>query len=140
VTVDERVAVLSKSAFFAGLSAEELAPIARALTGRSFDKGAAIFRAGDPSDGLYLLVRGAVAIRDRATTLASVAPPDCFGELGALAEEPRSADAVCTSSCEVVRLSTADLHALMSKRPALQKQVLLGLVRKVKEVGRRARQ
>jgi CRP-like cAMP-binding protein len=138
--LDERAAVLSKSSFFHGLAPEELGHIAHALTERSFDKGAAIFRAGDPSDGLYLLVRGAVAIRDGANTLASVQPCECFGELGALAEEPRSADAVCISSCDVVRLSTAELHALMAKRPLLQRQVLLGLVRKVKEVGRRARQ
>lgn len=139
-TLDERAALLARCAFFHGLPEGDVAQLARLVTERSFDKGAAVFRAGDPSDALFVVARGTVAIRDGGTTLSRVAPPECFGELGALAEEPRSADALCETSCEMLRLSTRDLHAALRSQPALQRQVMLGLVNKVKEVGRRARQ
>ncbi|MDX2011004.1 MAG: cyclic nucleotide-binding domain-containing protein [Myxococcaceae bacterium] len=140
MTPGERAAHLGACSFFQGLAADELAALASVVTVRSIDKGTALFRAGDPADGLFVLVRGTVAIRDGGTTLSRVAPPECFGELGALAEEPRSADAICERSCEVLRLSTRDLHSALRTRPALQRQVMLGLVRKVREVGSRARQ
>ncbi|MBH0195432.1 MAG: cyclic nucleotide-binding domain-containing protein [Nitrospira sp.] len=59
-----RVDLLRGAAFFRGLGEADLSAIAAKLTSHSFEKGAAIFRAGDPGDSLFLLARGKVAIRD----------------------------------------------------------------------------
>jgi CRP/FNR family cyclic AMP-dependent transcriptional regulator len=136
----DRIAAVRATAFFGHLAEDDVVQIANRLTERSFDKGVAVFRAGDPSDALFLLVRGRIAIRDGLSTLVTLEPPECFGELGVLAEEPRSADAVCEASCELLRLASTDLQALLRDRPAIQRQVMRGLVRRVKEAGRRARQ
>lgn len=135
--LSERLSLVRACPFFSGLPEDELSRIAQRLTDATFDKGAAVFRAGDPSDAMFLLVKGRVSIRDGSKRLVSLVSPECFGELGALARDSRSADAICEESCDVVRLSSADLHALMEQRPALQRQVLLGLVRRVREAGRR---
>jgi CRP-like cAMP-binding protein len=136
----DRIAAVRATAFFGHLAEDDVLQIANRLTQRSFDKGVAVFRAGDPSDALFLLVRGRIAIRDGLSALVTLEPPECFGELGVLAEEPRSADAVCEASCELSGLASTDLQALLRDRPAIQRQVMRGLVRRVKEAGRRARQ
>lgn len=129
--------LLRGAAFFQGLGDSDLGAISAKLTSHSFEKGAAIFRAGDPGDSLFLLARGRVAIRDGSRHLVTVSPSECFGELAAVSNEPRSADAICEESCELWKLKAVDLQKLMSTHPAVQKQVMLALVHRVKEAGSR---
>ncbi len=133
----ERVRVLRSLALFSGLSDADLELIAAKLTEASVEKGSTIFRAGDPGDSMFLLVRGKVAIRDRARLLVTISAPECFGELAVLSRDERSADAICEESCELLKLRANDLHDLLATRPALQHQMMLALVRRVKEVGSR---
>lgn len=133
----ERVRVLRSLALFSGLSDADLELIAHKLTEASFDKGSTIFRAGDPGDSMFLLVRGKVAIRDRSRLLVTITAPECFGELAVLSNDERSADAICDESCELLKLRANDLRDLLATRPALQHQMMLALVRRVKEVGSR---
>ena len=124
---------------FAELSAEDLAQVASKLVEVSVDKGSAVFRAGDPGDSLFIVLRGKVAIRDGQRHLVSLAKPECFGELAVLSQEARSADAIAEETCELLKLRAADLRELLATRPALQHQMMLALVRRVKEVGDRIR-
>lgn len=124
---------------FAELSADDLQQVASQLVEVSVDRGAAVFRAGDPGDSLFIVLHGKVAIRDGQRHLVTLAQPECFGELAVLSQEARSADAVCEESCELLKLRAADLRALLATRPALQHQMMLALVRRVKEVGDRNR-
>jgi len=55
-----------------------------------------------------------------------------------LDRQPRSADAVCGERCLLLRLKAADLHELLAHRPAMQMQILLSLVARVRDVSQRA--
>lgn len=135
----DRVRVLQAQPLFEGLTAVDLEVLAARLKERSFTKGSAVFRAGDPGDAIFFLVRGTVSIKDGSHTMAKLTAPECFGELAVLSNEPRSADAVCESSCDVLTLRAQEFNELLATRPALQRQMMLTLVRRVKEAGARAR-
>jgi len=132
-----RVDLLRGAAFFQGLGESELSCIAAKLTSHSYEKGAALFRAGDPGDALFLLARGKVAIRDGHRHLVPSNGSGGSGELADVSPWPGSADAVCEESCEVLRLKASDLQTLMATHPAVQRQVMLALVHRVKEAGSR---
>lgn len=134
----QRVDFLRRAALFAGLDDDDLAAVAAKLSERSYVKGAAVFRAGDPGASVFLLVRGKVAIRDDHRHLVQLTPGECFGELAALTHDPRSADAICEESCELLELTSSHLLLLMSQSPELQRQVMRVLVERVKEAGRRS--
>ncbi|MFZ5443523.1 MAG: cyclic nucleotide-binding domain-containing protein [Myxococcota bacterium] len=136
---EQRIGILRATGLFQGLGDQALLAIAAKLVERSFVRGAAVFRKGDPGDSLFLLSRGKVEIRDEAQRhLVTLTAPDVFGELAALSSEPRSADAVCAESVELLELKAADLQELMAAFPAVQRQVLLVLVHRVREAGARA--
>lgn len=133
----QRLEFLRRAPLFRGLDDDDLAEVAAKLTERSTVKGAAVFRAGDPGTSVFLLVRGRVSIRDEHRLLVQLAPGECFGELAALTNDPRSADAVCDESCDLLELTSSNLLLLMSKEPRLQRQVMRVLVERVKEAGSR---
>lgn len=139
VTGADRARVLQSIPIFEGLSAVDLDVIGARMTEQSFVKGAAIFRAGDPGDAIFFLVRGTVAIRDGQRVLVTLSAPECFGELAVLSNEARSADAVCESTCDVLKLKANEFNELIATRPAVQRQMMLTLVKRVREAGRRAR-
>lgn len=133
----ERVEVLRRIAPFSALTAIDLEAVAARLSEVSFVRGGAVFRGGDPGDALFLLVKGKVAIREGSRNLVTLTAPDCFGELAVLSNEPRSADAICEESCDLLRLRAADLRELLATRPAVQHEMMMALVRRVREAGRR---
>jgi len=71
--------------------------IARHLVRLEFPKDKEIFKEGDPSDGLYLIAAGSVGafISDPELgiefQIATLGINECFGEMGLLTGEPRSA-------------------------------------------------
>lgn len=135
----DRVHTLQGIPVFEGLSAIDLDVIGSRMAELSFVKGAAIFRAGDPGDAIFFLVRGTVAIREGQRVLVTLSAPECFGELAVLSNEARSADAICETSCDVLRLKANEFNELVATRPAVQRQMMLTLVKRVREAGRRSR-
>lgn len=135
----ERTQLLRGVQLFSELTELDLGVVASKLTQASYQRGQAVFRAGDPGDSLLILTRGKVAIRDGQRVLVTLSAPDCFGELAVISQEPRSADAICEDSTDVLKLRAADLRELLATRPALQHQMMLALVRRVKESGGRAK-
>ena len=64
LSLTERLGFLRGVTLFTGLTPEDLQQLATRLVEVSLDRGAAVFRAGDPGDSLFIVLRGKVAIRD----------------------------------------------------------------------------
>ena len=90
----ERMAFLRTVPIFEEMPGQELRRVAEMLTGVEVSASEVIFKKGDPGDALYIVRRGAVAIKDGAVELSVAKTGDFFGELALLDNEPRSADAV----------------------------------------------
>lgn len=86
---------------------------------RDLRKGQAVFRAGDPPDGLYGLLRGQVRLVLHFSSghahLNHVAERgDWFGEISTLDGRPRLNDAICARPSRIAHLPQADAELLMS--------------------------
>jgi len=107
---------------------------------RSYEAGEAIFKAGNPGAGAVLLLSGEVAIRANKVELARLERGDIFGEVALVADQPRTADAICLSDCEVLFLLRSDLQEWLENRPrqgAKLLQNLAGMIaRRLLEAGR----
>lgn len=110
---------------FRGIKPDEsLAAIAAGAATRFVAPGAAVFRAGECSDELFLIRRGAVRIElpvgeNRHRTLAWFGRGNFFGEMGFLDNRPRSADAVATVPTELFVLRRSSFDEICTKRPLL---------------------
>lgn len=70
---------------------------------KPFHAGARIFTTGDPSDAVYIIESGTVAITvgdgPHRTEVARLGPGELFGESGVLEHRPRSACAIAITDC-----------------------------------------
>jgi len=100
--------------FFSSFTDNELLLFLKLMTTESFKAGEVIFKEFDPGDKMFVLVKGQIKIRKRIgkkggvlqeTTLATLHPGECFGEIGLIDNRPRSAAAVCSQDALLFSIS-----------------------------------
>jgi CRP-like cAMP-binding protein len=90
----------------------------------SFGPGETIVRAGEPGDGLYLILAGAAkVVRDEhgetARPVSTLGPFRSFGEISLLVDLPRTATVVATGPLRCVKLTRSQLAQVEEKEPRL---------------------
>jgi CRP-like cAMP-binding protein/HEAT repeat protein len=128
----ERMTFLRSVPLFGELSGEDLRLVAEMVEELTVEPEHVLFAKGDPGDDLYFVVRGLVAVRDGDVEIATFGEREFFGELAVLDREPRSADAVTAEISTLLRLRSADLAELMARRPQIQEEILMVLVRRLR--------
>ena len=139
IPVFERMRFLRSVPLFAEIPGEDLRLVAEILDTVEHPAGEVVFRKGETGEDMYIIVQGKVAIRDGAATIATLGEREFFGELSVIDREARSADAVVMEAAELLRLRAADLGELMARRPQIQEQILLVLVRRLRVLNARVR-
>jgi predicted acylesterase/phospholipase RssA/CRP-like cAMP-binding protein len=137
ITVPEghdRLALLRSLELLDKLGDDALAAIERAVTWLEVPAGADVFREGDPSDAMYLVVHGRLAIvkRDDGGPLRivrEIAAGQPVGELGLLLDEPRSATVTALRDSSLVRLDRRSFEGVIEHHP----EALLPLSRRIAE-------
>jgi CRP-like cAMP-binding protein len=122
--------LLDTTDLFALLPPEVLDAFSAHATVRTLSRNEVLFHEGDPSDALYVIQRGRVAIATqsgdgRETVFAVLEDGELFGELPLFDDAPRSADARALTQSTVIELGYAPVRALLREQPEL----LWGIVR-----------
>ncbi|MCR9087885.1 MAG: Crp/Fnr family transcriptional regulator [Rhodobacteraceae bacterium] len=91
---------------------------------RLFDKGAPVYRVGDPADGLHGLISGSFEITvpgdDGVETLVHRADPGFWiGDLALFSEQPRLVSITATTPTETLFLPQPFLRRMIEEHPAL---------------------
>ena len=88
---------------------------------RRFGAGEIIYREGDASDRVYVIVSGRVEIitehRGTAVTLAILGPGDIFGEMGVIDGQPRSATVRVLDDVTVNAIDRAPFLGALKRHP-----------------------
>jgi CRP-like cAMP-binding protein len=121
--------VLQRIPLFAGIDPSVLEMLQRASTRRHIEKGAYLFFRGDPAECFYLLLFGNVSIiltspDGRELIINVMHPGDFFGELALLTGQPRSADAVARSACDVVSIPREAFMKALEREPSMSRTLL----------------
>lgn len=110
---------LADQGVLAALGVDHLRILAEHLVRRSFMAGDFVIRRGDPGDELFLVRTGSFDIaldiktgdgQSHSTRLATFGPGLCFGEIGFVAQTPRTADIIATrpGECWVLHRNAFD--------------------------------
>ena len=136
---DPVLQVMGQVPIFENLTPKELKDLTLLTHERSYKANEPVFKKLAPSEGMYVILKGTVEIKDpdSNTTFATLGSGDFFGELALLDEEPRSAMAVATEASELVGFFRTDLLTLMKRGPELGNKILLNLSRVLGERLRR---
>jgi signal transduction histidine kinase len=97
--------ILRKFSFFCSFSMEQLGEIARAVPRVALKMNSVVFRQGDLSATMYLILKGAVKIEredgeGETINVGHLSAYQVFGELAMLSREPRQATVTVTKDAE----------------------------------------
>src|ERR1700734_3166299 len=117
-----RVAIRATSAF-RDLSDDHLAFLIESAELETFDPDATLMVQGEPSDYAMLILEGEVTVSADsargAVSLSALRAPSLVGELGALAQLPRSATARACTTVTALRFGRAALIEVAQATPSL---------------------
>jgi len=104
-----------------------------------YDAGETIVEEGFPSDAFFVLVSGRVTVRRAADAaeLGQIAPPHCFGEVGLLLDEPRTASVLAAAETLVLRFRAAAFRTLIDNVPGFGHDTCRHLATRLKELSER---
>ncbi len=138
---DDRFAVdsLGRCPLFAGCQVDVLHTVAGRLRLRRFRRGEVIFHQGDAGDSLHIIASGSVKIVLPSTEgdeaiIATLRPPDFFGELALLDNDTRSASATAVEPTETLALSRSVFLELLNAHDALRDALFSALVAELRRL------
>lgn len=116
--------LLSHTAALAGLTREELEPLANAATLASYPRGAAVWREGDLPQGFVVVQKGLVKLVRHANRNRAICglfgPTESIGDVALLHRVPHTTDAIATTeSVTIVSVPRQLLMAAMLREPKL---------------------
>ena len=122
-------ALLSTTPLFRELREAELLGLAERSTERTYERGETLFHQGDPGESLFVLVEGLVKVlvvseRGDEMVLATLRPPDSFGELALIDGRPRSASVRALETTVALTLGRSALHELIEHHPRVAPALL----------------
>lgn len=104
--------------------------------------GEVIFREGQSDDSIYVIKSGEVEIsisRDgKSIVLQKLKAGECFGEMAALLQQERSANATASSYTEVYHFTQAKLQQIMEQVPPVIRQLLMAQLKRLVQANNRA--
>lgn len=121
----ETIRMLATHSLFRGLGAQALIAIANQVTHHNYQRGEMIVWQGEPSMSVYLIMRGIAAVTRIVTAdgkkinLAYLMPGQSFGEIGVLADQPRSASIAALTDVDVLSLQRRDFQNLLYQHPSV---------------------
>jgi CRP-like cAMP-binding protein len=98
---------------------------------RSYRPGDVLFREGEPGDGMFIIVTGAVRISKHTPTgeeaLSILESKAFFGEMALIDYSNRAADAIAHSEADVFFIPLAQLRELIEAYPPIAIKFLYAL-------------
>lgn len=131
---NDTVTTLRAVGLLAELDVRQLGRLAELCDELTVPRGEYVFRHGDPGDGLYVVLDGAIRISREMPglgeeALAIIRPGGHFGEVSLLDDGERSADAVGQEASKLLRLPRHALNELMWKDQDFGYELLWRFVR-----------
>jgi CBS domain-containing protein len=104
------------------LPRDEMARVAASFSRRHFDGDAIIYTAGQPLDGIFLILHGSVEVLEPSGGLVSLlGPRNSFGERGLMRDGFAVTTARATGGAQVLQLPQTEFRRLIASYPAFER-------------------
>ncbi|MFA6003118.1 MAG: mechanosensitive ion channel family protein [Elusimicrobiota bacterium] len=131
-----RVAAVRRLDIFQTLTDNEVRTLAGRLKPTPFARDEAMTRQGAQADWLFIIYEGEAEVRLHAKqgsayqAVARLKPGDLLGEMGLIADEPRSATVVALTDVGCYRLDRDSFKDVLVRRPEIAESISLTLARR----------
>ena len=100
---------------------------------KGYPKGSVIFKEGDQSKEMYIVIEGDVKILKRDTRIAAVGKGQIFGEMALVDKSPRSASAVALTDCKLAAVDERQFITMVQNTPDFALQVMRIMVERLRD-------
>ena len=130
--------MLKDTPFFSAVETDDLRVVALEIEEEAYLAGDRVFDIHDPSDRVYIVQSGKVGIslnEDPAKTdfIVELGERECFGEMGVLDDEPRSATVHVIEDSVLLVLEKSKLRGLIATYPELSLGIMRSLTRRLRQ-------
>lgn len=118
---------LAATPLFAGLPSDALQALVANLQLVSLERGELLFREGDPSDALYVIVEGEVSVQGDGpprVEMSRLGPGAFLGEVALMTDQPRTATVACVVPAELLRIDRHTLSRVLANHGDVLRAVL----------------
>lgn len=128
-TVTEVCNLWSSTPLFKDIPQSYIRRLVKNMHPRVYTKNEHIFTTGDIGAGAVLIKSGTINIMAGNQVLATLEKGDFFGEVALVVDEPRTADAVAVTDCELIFFLRPDLEEWIHSQPKQGAQLMINLSR-----------
>ena len=123
---------LEDFALFRTLSSEQRLQALSAMVRQDLVRGQMLVAQGGPSDSLFLVLHGALAVRKTGyiEPIAELRAGELVGEIGFFANVPRTADVIAIRDTSVLALTRPAYQKLVAEAPAIVEALLAALAQR----------
>jgi CRP-like cAMP-binding protein len=118
---------------FASVSKRRLRAIVIAADEVDVPAGKAVVRQGEHDRYLYVITQGTAVVTVGGRKRNELFPGDFFGELAFLSGAPRSATVTAYTDMTVMALEPRHLDVIVAKEPAIARELLSAMAKRVKQ-------
>lgn len=105
---------------------------------KSFKAGETIFKKGDPGDAMFLIKKGQVEILVGDKLIEMLGPEEFFGEMALIDHQPRSANAVAQSDCEIEIIADKQFLFRVQEMPYFALKVMKVMAQRLRQATARS--
>lgn len=134
LTLIEKVLFLQEIDVFQNTTTEDLSYIAAITEEIVYEKNRDIFKEGDASDALYLIVEGKVQLHRSGQSVMIAKEKDVFGTWALFDDEPRVVTATTLEDCVLLCIGKEEFYDLLSDHPQITQDVLKTLTMRLRRL------
>jgi len=114
------IRALKKIPLWSGLNDDELGVVYRCCTSIQSGADEIIFKEGQPSHDLYILLAGKIEIiTNKKGCIHTIRVNETFGEIGLITQNPRSATALSAEPSSMLKLNHVEFNTMLGTHPRI---------------------
>lgn len=132
LTTVEKVILLQRVDLFEEVPTRQLAYLAAVADEARLSSDEVVYREGDSSDGLYLVVEGEVVLEKDGRTITVAGPDDAFGSWSLFDDEPRVVTATARVDSRVLKVAKDDFIDLLADHVKITQGILRKMAQRMR--------
>ena len=132
LTIVDKVLFLENIDIFSHATTEELAFVGSIATEIEIPEGMSVFKEDDPSDAMYVIVKGRIRLHKGGQEILIAGEKEAFGTWALFDREPRIMSATVLEDVSLLKIDQEDFYDLLADHVEITQSIFRALVQRIK--------